>query len=316
MGIAINKQILDGAEIFRGYGESDNLTTLRLQPVQADSLQLGKNNEKYGAFYFDVKKARDKGNKAFIVVKKDQLHYHYILDFSLTSLIEKAPILEKIHWSQISVGSLKDDYLFGIDLSDPSGNPLPDSLFIHYINSAIDYLQNLLDIRIAEGDVESEKHDYFRSDYANWGFIQLSFKPVKKVKGLRLMYGDRPALTVPEDWIQLSKLTGQVTLFPVAGSASSLIIGQNGGLFLGFQGTWDYAPQLWEVDYEVGIDEKDGSMPIALLKEAIYKRASCGVLNVWGDLIIGAGIASSSVSIDGASQSIGTTQSAMFGGGR
>lgn len=32
------------------------------------------------------------------------------------------------------------------------------------------------------------------------------------------------------------------------------------------------------------------------------------------DLIIGAGIANQSVSIDGVSQSIGTTQSAMFGG--
>lgn len=32
------------------------------------------------------------------------------------------------------------------------------------------------------------------------------------------------------------------------------------------------------------------------------------------DLIIGAGIANQSVSIDGVSQSIGTTQSAMYGG--
>ncbi len=32
------------------------------------------------------------------------------------------------------------------------------------------------------------------------------------------------------------------------------------------------------------------------------------------DLIIGAGIANQSVSVDGVSQSIGTTQSAMFGG--
>ena len=55
-------------------------------------------------------------------------------------------------------------------------------------------------------------------------------------------------------------------------------------------------------------------MPLELLKEAVSKRASCGILNVWGDLIIGAGIANQSVSIDGISQSIGTTQSAMYGG--
>jgi len=33
-----------------------------------------------------------------------------------------------------------------------------------------------------------------------------------------------------------------------------------------------------------------------------------------GDLILGAGIANQSISIDGLSQSIGTTQSAMYGG--
>ena len=52
----------------------------------------------------------------------------------------------------------------------------------------------------------------------------------------------------------------------------------------------------------------------AHLKELIYKKAVIGILQVWGDLILGAGIASSSISIDGLSQSIGTTQSAMFGG--
>ena len=67
---------------------------------------------------------------------------------------------------------------------------------------------------------------------------------------------------------------------------------------------------LWEVDYVAGIDEKDSSMPMSLLQEAINKRAATGILNVWGDLIIGAGIANQSVSIDGVSQSIGTTQSA------
>ena len=88
----------------------------------------------------------------------------------------------------------------------------------------------------------------------------------------------------------------------------------NTGLLYGFHGAWQFAPQLWSVDYVAGVDENDKTFPTALLQEAIYKRAACGILNVWGDLILGAGIASQSVSIDGVSQSIGTTQSAMFGG--
>lgn len=216
-------------------------------------------------------------------------------------------------WNQLSVSYCKTQYLFGIDLSDQEGNPLPDSLFAHYIDSAVDWLQNLLDIQIAELEVKSEQHDYNRSDWQNWGFLQLHHNPVKSVSGLRMMYGNKPSVEIPLDWIKLDKLTGEITVFPSEGSAGSLIIG-NTGLLYGFHGAWAYAPQLWEVDYVAGVDENDKQFPIALLKEAIYKRASCGILNVWGDLILGAGIASQSVSIDGVSQSIGTTQSAMFGG--
>ena len=59
------------------------------------------------------------------------------------------------------------------------------------------------------------------------------------------------------------------------------------------------------------MDKKD--IPYNLL-EYIYKKAAISVFEVWGDQIIGAGIASSSLSVDGLSQSIGTTQSAMYGG--
>lgn len=219
---------------------------------------------------------------------------------------------EPSKWSAVNNEDLINNYLFGIDLSDPQGNPLPASLFAHYIDSAVDYIQNLLDITISESEFK-ERHDYIRNDYQNWGFIQLDHNPVKEIKSLKMMYGSRPSVEIPIDWVQLDKLSGQITLFPASGSANSLIIGQTGMLF-GFQSQWDYAPMMWEVEYIAGIDGDDPSMPVELLKEAINKRASCGILNVWGDLIIGAGIANQSVSIDGVSQSIGTTQSAMFGG--
>lgn len=226
---------------------------------------------------------------------------------------EETTQLQVESWSHLSIDTLKNHYLFGIDLSDQEGNPLPDSMFVHYIDSAVDWLQNLLDIQISEAIVTDEQHDYIRNDYQNWGYMQLHKNPVKKITGLRMMYGNRPSVEIPLDWIKLDKLTGQIHLFPASGSAGSLIIG-NTGLLYGFRGAWSFAPQLWSVDYISGLDENDPTLPINLITEAIYKRASCGVLNVWGDLILGAGIASQSVSIDGVSQSIGTTQSAMFGG--
>ena len=310
VGIGINSEILNDSQIYAGWEEPDDENLG--EPTVADGEQtIGENT--YGTFYFNATNAASHKNRAYIVVVHDEIHYHYNIDFSQIGMIESAELPEPISWSGVTVNNIKNNYLFGIDLSDSQGNPLPEGLFIHYLNAAVDYLQNLLDITISETEFQGERHDYIRNDYQNWGFIQLDHNPVKEIKGIRLMYGNRPSVEIPLDWVQLDKLTGQITLFPSAGSANSLIIGQTGMLF-GFQSQWDYAPQLWEVDYVAGIDENDPSMPMAMLLEAVNKRASCGILNVWGDLIIGAGIANQSVSIDGASQSVGTTQSAMFGG--
>lgn len=249
-----------------------------------------------------------------VTQKWDNKKILYSFDFSSLTMAPEGSSSsedEATSWNQVTVSNIKNNYLFGIDLSDANGNPLPPDLFVHYINASVDYLQNLLDIVITPTEF-TERHDYVRSDYMNWGFIQLDHNPVRTVKRLSLMYGNERSVDIPSDWIQLDKLTGQITLFPASGSANSLIIGQTGTLF-GFQG-WNYAPMMWEVEYEAGIDENDKTVPVSLLKEAVSKRASCGILNVWGDLIIGAGIANQSVSIDGISQSIGTTQSAMFGG--
>ena len=281
-------------------------------PVEDFSTQIT-NGEEYYTFYFNAGKALSHYQKAYILIDSDTEHWHFVIDFSRVTMKTPVEILDPITWEAMSVQSVRDKYLFGIDLSDTQGNPLPDSLFVHYINASIDYIANLLDITIGKTDFDNEAHDYIRNDYQNWGFIQLFHNPVREVKALRMVYGDQTAMNVPLDWIKLNKLTGQITLFPNAGSASHMIIGQS-GLFYGLWNQWNYAPNMWEVDYVAGIDENDPSMPMELLQEAIYKRAAMGILNVWGDLIIGAGIANQSVSIDGVSQSIGTTQSAMFGG--
>lgn len=312
VGIGINEEIIDGADhIYAGYGPSFNAELG--DPVDPDSKQET-NNEVYYTFYFNTKKAQeDYDGLAYVVIDREGVTYSYDIDMSMVECKEPEELVDPVLWNQTSVTQIKNNYLFGIDLSDAQGNPLPESLFVHYLNSAMDYMQNLLDITISETPFEAEKHDYIRNDYVNWGFIQLDHNPVREIKALRMMYGNRPSFEIPLDWIKLDKLTGQITLFPAAGSANNLIIGQTGMLY-GFQSQWDYAPMLWEVDYVAGIDENDPSMPLELLKEAVNKRAACGILNVWGDLIIGAGIANQSVSIDGVSQSIGTTQSAMFGG--
>lgn len=216
----------------------------------------------------------------------------------------------KIDCEGFNIADLKNHYMFGIDLSDNEGNPLPESLFASYLNSAIQFAEGIFDICLTKRVIDEEWHDYEISDYQNWGYIQLFKKPVQSVQSLELMYGTRPSFAVPNDWLKIDKIGGKLQLFPSSGSTNALIISQGGAIF-GLHNRFAYAPQMWKVSYTAGMNEED--IP-AHLKELIYKRATMGVLNVWGDLIIGAGIANQSVSIDGISQSIGTTQSAMFGG--
>lgn len=226
---------------------------------------------------------------------------------SLQSEFESESVISN---SAFTTEELIQNFLFGIDLSDSKGNPFPKALIISYINSAIAYAESLFDICLSRQEVEAEPHDYERSDYTNWGYVQLWKRPILEVKALRLMYGTRPAWEVPQDWLKIDKNSGKIQMFPSSGSVTSMIIGASGAIY-GLYNSWDYAPQMWEVDYVAGMDSNN--LP-AHLKELIYKKAVIGILQVWGDLILGAGIASSSISIDGLSQSIGTTQSAMFGG--
>lgn len=205
---------------------------------------------------------------------------------------------------------LVTNYMFGLELVDPKGNPFPESMIIGYLNSAISYAEGLFDICLTKQTVVDENHDYERNDYMNWGYIQLFKRPIQKVTKLQLMYGTRPSFEVPIDWIKIDKMGGKIQLFPSSGNSNALIINQSGVIF-GLNQRWSYAPQMWSVDYEAGMNANE--IPPEL-KELIYKQATCNIMTVWGDLILGAGIASQSISIDGLSQSIGTTQSAMYGG--
>lgn len=280
VGIGISADLIAGSLTYAGWGTLPDEELLTMETAEPDGEQEV-NGKKYLTYYFDAASAAAHDDIASVVVDKEGIHYHYLIDFSTVNMVTSPEKLDEIAWSAVSVQTVKDNYLFGINLADSNGNPLPEGLFVHYLNAAVDYIQTLLDIVIAPTDFTDERHDYFRTDYQNWGFIQLDHNPVRKVKSISLMYGDQRTVSIPLDWVQLDKLSGEITLFPSAGSANTLIIGQT-GLMFGFQSQWDWAPRLWSVDYEAGVDENDPMVPFSLLKETIFKRASMGILNVWG----------------------------------
>lgn len=211
----------------------------------------------------------------------------------------------------MSVSDLKSIYLFGLDLTDDAGNPFPDLLFEWSIRWAIGHIQRELDILIRP-TVLSELYDYYREEYLAWTIIPLREFPVISVEGVSVEWpSGTQVIEFPSDWIQLRADAGQVNIVPTSGTLSQTLL-TAGGSFLPLVASGrDFVPNVIRVQYTAGFAE--GEVPIEI-RDLIGKYAAFGPLNIAGDLIVGAGIASKSVSIDGLSQSINTTSSATSAG--
>lgn len=214
--------------------------------------------------------------------------------------------------SLISVDELKTNYLFGLDLTDDDGNEYPESLYEFFIQSAISWLEHRLDIPIAPKTLVDEKHDYFREDYNKYIWMKLKESPVISVEEVRLVLpGEQVIQTFESDWIHIQKESGQLQLVPGTGTAGSILLGASGAYIPVIYGNNRFIPDAFRVDYTAGFEP--GQVP-PLLLDVIGKKASFGPLNIAGDLLGGAGIASQSIGIDGLSQSFNTTSSATNAG--
>ena len=214
----------------------------------------------------------------------------------------------------ISVAELKTNYLFGLDLTDDAGTPYPDSLFEFYIKSAVSWMEHRLDIPIRPRVITEEPQDFLRQEYYKYMFTKTDESPVISVERVRLVLPTGQEVHVfDHTWIHLAKESGQINIVPGAGATSIPLLGAAGiwvPIFRGW-GDGDYIPDVFRLDYTAGFDK--GAVP-PVITDLIGKVASYGPLNLAGDLIIGAGIANISLSLDGLSQSIGTTSSAENAG--
>lgn len=213
----------------------------------------------------------------------------------------------------ISVSQLKDEYLTGLDIKIPStGAPLPDTTYQSYINNAVSWLEHYLDISITPVIDYVENLDYDRNAYSEWGYIRLHNVPVISVTSMEMVYfrdqdgAPETLQTLPASWIRLQPHDGIIRLIPNARFGASLQIGRTGSFFPEILQS-GHVPHLWRITYSFGF--RDGEVPVAL-NQAVAMLASLQALSVGGNLVLGAGIAGSSISLDGLSQSIQTTQSA------
>lgn len=210
----------------------------------------------------------------------------------------------------MTVQDLKDIFLTGVDLTDDKGVAYPDVMFDFAIRAAIGWLESELDIE-CRPTWHTDRYDFDSGLWQQWGIIQLDHRPLIQVDYIKLFWPSASdPYEFPDEWIRADNQGGYITLVPTAGSlAQAMMI--SGAYIPTILSTTPYIPKALEVYYQSGW--AIGTLPWEL-REMIGMRASFPVLNVAGDLVAGAGIANFSVSMDGLSQSIGTTSSATNAG--
>lgn len=197
---------------------------------------------------------------------------------------------------------LQDNYLTGFVFKGQDGQPLPPAFFEDKIANAIARLESVTHIDVLQRTVLSEKHDYMTTDYLNYAFMQLYRIPCQSVSEVRAVYPTGQTIQVfPNEWVRLYVEHSQFHLVPTSGSLAQVMLGGGNGYLPFIFAGLSYLPNLWEVDYVSGF--KPDAIPRDVVA-VICKLASIEVLTIVSDLVGPLGVASSSLSIDGMSQSM------------
>lgn len=197
---------------------------------------------------------------------------------------------------------LKDNYLTGFSFQGSDGQELPPKFFDDKLADAIVKLENITNIDVLERSITGEKHDYVTTDYLNYAFMQLFRIPCQSVSQVRAVYPTGQVIQVfPSEWVRLYVEHSQFHLVPTSGSLAQVLLGGGNGYMPFIFAGLSYLPNLWEVDYVSGFRVDAIPREIA---SAICKLAAIEVLTIVSDLVGPLGIASSSLGIDGMSQSV------------
>lgn len=226
----------------------------------------------------------------------------------------------------ISIDELKELYLFGVDLTNDQGTPYPNSIFGHYIRSAVDWIEKELQLPIIPRRYVEECHDFYKDDYDKYIWLHLLNSPVIGVEEVKLVLpGEQVVKVFEREWLHLQRFDGQLQLVPGTGTAGTILLGASGAWLPLIYGNNKFIPDCFRVTYEAGFGRPSNPNSVSRpdpeldsfpgnIKHIVGMIASLGPFNIAGDMIAGAGIASTSMGIDGLSQSVSTTASATNAG--
>lgn len=221
-------------------------------------------------------------------------------------------------------------YLWGTDLKASNGSYFRDEQIQWFVDEAMNYMERQLNITIkkriimsqardrglkkatrykdGDYDIEEGLYDFSWRKIAKYGMIQTKHRPILDVTRCELIYksGDKKDLL---NDIAIDRQHGKIKILkrPFKPTQTYTAIGQS----LGRYGAETYEQRMfYAVDYTAGFENSD-EVPEDL-REVIAKVAAISLLNVIGDGLM-SGFSSSSLSMDGVSESFSSTQSSTSG---
>ena len=205
---------------------------------------------------------------------------------------------------------MKRRSLFGIPLrSFLTGETVADQTLQDYITQAVSEVEMELDLYITPTHF-TERQDYDRElQMWSFGFLRLNHSPILTVDSFQLTFnngvqGTPPLVDLPLEFVHVQPIDGTVQLIPAQGvSVSGFIASVYSGL--GFHAFNSQAITHWpgavQVGYYAGFPV--GQIP-ALLVSLIEDIAAFKFLSTIGPVLFPYN--STSIGIDGTSQSVGT----------
>jgi hypothetical protein len=214
----------------------------------------------------------------------------------------------KINDSIISPSELKSLYLFGIKIEERNGTEMNDNIINTFIKSAQRQVENYLNLKLEKQIIE-ERLPFYRDIFEFYNYIQTSY-PARKGYRLQGWVANVKQVEYPIQWLTTRTTSDNETyhrrvhLIPV-GSTEGQTLTFNGLMpYVGMRGQ-SFIPDYWKIAYSTGFDK----IPEEIIT-VIGKIASIFILQQMGDVILGPGISSMSLGLDGLSQSVSSTKSA------
>lgn len=222
----------------------------------------------------------------------------------------------------VTPDDLRFTYLWGTDFKATNGQSYTDEQIQYFIDSAVAEMERRLDITIKKRrirfnaaerglvkdfdyDIDEAVYDFRYARIARYGLIKTRQRPIIKLHSLKLLsrfssFTDLTSTTVVDKTKGLLKLMNRPLKPSETSSGIQTAIGMYGKETRGLQ-------LFYAIDYDAGFETSD-DVPQDL-RQIIAKMAAVSLLNIIGDGLM-SGFSSSSLSMDGLSESFSSTQSA------